>query len=133
MIVQCLLGVVCRNLHRAYFRMLAGNYTLSGLEGFEMRGKTVGVIGTGAIGSLVCRILLVSPYFQQLLVFIHRNANLNTAADLRMHNPGYESRQTDWHSSLQRLSCHVCTQCLHGVLFAGLHASACKSLSWSHG
>ncbi len=51
--------------------MLAGNYTLSGLEGFEMRGKTVGVIGTGAIGSLVCRILLVSPYLQQLLVFDH--------------------------------------------------------------
>jgi len=103
--------------------MLAGNYTLSGLEGFEMRGKTVGVIGTGAIGSLVCRILLVSPYFQQLLVFDHRNASLSTIADLRMHNPGCESRQTDWHSSQQSVLCNVCTQCLHGA--TGWRACQC--------
>lgn len=62
MIIQCLLRVLCWNLHRAYFQMLAGNYTLSGLEGFEMRGKTVRIVGTGAIGSLVCKMLLVSPY-----------------------------------------------------------------------
>jgi len=48
--------------------MLAGNYTLLGLEGFEVRGTVVGIVGTGAIGSLVYRILLVSPYSQQLLV-----------------------------------------------------------------
>ncbi len=37
----------------------AGNYSLNGLVGFEMFKKTVGVIGTGAIGYEACRILQV--------------------------------------------------------------------------
>jgi hypothetical protein len=36
-----------------------GNYTLSGLVGFEMKNKAVGVVGTGAIGVEACRILKV--------------------------------------------------------------------------
>lgn len=40
-------------------RVREGNYTLSGLTGFEMRGKTVAVIGTGAIGYYAVLILQV--------------------------------------------------------------------------
>lgn len=46
-----------RHLHHAYNRVLSGNFTLQGLLGFEMRGKTVGIIGTGRIGSVVAKIL----------------------------------------------------------------------------
>jgi len=46
-----------RNLHQAHVRVSQGNYALSGLVGFEMLGKTVGVLGTGAIGSHAARIL----------------------------------------------------------------------------
>jgi len=46
-----------RNLHIAHLRVLQGNYGLSGLVGYEMNNKTVGVIGTGAIGYEACRIL----------------------------------------------------------------------------
>ncbi|CAL5224887.1 g7646 [Coccomyxa viridis] len=45
-----------RNLHLAHIRMWAGDYTLSGLVGFELRCKTVGVVGTGAIGAAAARI-----------------------------------------------------------------------------
>lgn len=38
---------------------MAGNYSLSPLVGFELRGKTVGIIGTGAIGAEACRIFKV--------------------------------------------------------------------------
>jgi len=47
-----------RNLHRAYLRNRAGQFTLDGLVGFNMKGKTVGVIGTGKIGQCVIDILL---------------------------------------------------------------------------
>lgn len=46
-----------RKIHRAYNRVREGNFSLDGLLGFDMHERTVGVIGTGRIGSLVVRIL----------------------------------------------------------------------------
>ncbi|MEO1129692.1 MAG: 2-hydroxyacid dehydrogenase [Planctomycetota bacterium] len=46
-----------RKLHRAYQRVREQNFALMGLLGFDMNGKTAGVIGTGEIGEVVCRIL----------------------------------------------------------------------------
>jgi len=46
-----------RKVHRAYNRVREGNFALDGLVGFDMRGKTVGVIGTGQIGTVVAKIL----------------------------------------------------------------------------
>jgi len=46
-----------RKIHRAYPRVRDGNFSLQGLTGFDMHGKTVGVIGTGRIGSIVLNIL----------------------------------------------------------------------------
>jgi D-lactate dehydrogenase len=46
-----------RKLHRAYNRVREGNFALDGLLGFDMRGKTVGIIGTGQIGAVVAQIL----------------------------------------------------------------------------
>jgi D-lactate dehydrogenase len=46
-----------RHLHQAYNRVRNGNFALQGLLGFELRGRTAGVIGTGCIGIVVARIL----------------------------------------------------------------------------
>jgi D-lactate dehydrogenase len=46
-----------RKLHRAYVRAREGNFALDGLLGFDMRGRTVGIIGTGQIGTVTARIL----------------------------------------------------------------------------
>jgi D-lactate dehydrogenase len=46
-----------RNLHRAYNRVREGNFALQGLLGFDLHGRTAGVIGTGKIGAIVARIL----------------------------------------------------------------------------
>ena len=46
-----------RRLHRAYNRVREGNFNLDGLLGFDLRGKTAGVVGTGRIGEAVIRIL----------------------------------------------------------------------------
>jgi D-lactate dehydrogenase len=39
-----------RKIHRAYARVREGNFSLSGLVGFDLHGRTVGVVGTGRIG-----------------------------------------------------------------------------------
>jgi D-lactate dehydrogenase len=46
-----------RQIHRAYNRTRDNNFALDGLLGFDLHGKTVGVVGTGKIGALVARAL----------------------------------------------------------------------------
>ncbi|MGE8394713.1 2-hydroxyacid dehydrogenase [Pseudomonas sp. BIGb0427] len=46
-----------RRLHRAYNRTREGDFTLHGLTGFDLHGKTVGVVGTGQIGAAFARIM----------------------------------------------------------------------------
>lgn len=46
-----------RKTHRAFNRVREGNFALDGLLGFDLHGKTVGVIGTGQIGLAFCRIM----------------------------------------------------------------------------
>ncbi|WP_215226405.1 2-hydroxyacid dehydrogenase [Echinicola shivajiensis] len=65
-----------RKLPRAHHRIRDLNFSLDGLVGFDMEGKTVGVVGTGKIGSKVaailkgfgCRILAYDPYINESLV-----------------------------------------------------------------
>jgi D-lactate dehydrogenase len=52
-----LMLAVERRIHRAYARVRDGNFSLEGLLGSDLRGRTVGIIGTGRIGALVARIL----------------------------------------------------------------------------
>ncbi|WP_414471102.1 2-hydroxyacid dehydrogenase [Microvirga sp. M2] len=47
-----------RMTHRAYNRVREGNFALEGLLGFDLAGKTAGVVGTGKIGEVMCRILI---------------------------------------------------------------------------
>ncbi|MFD2754903.1 2-hydroxyacid dehydrogenase [Comamonas terrae] len=53
-----LLLAVNRKIARASMRTREGNFELDGLMGFDLHGKTVGVIGTGKIGSIFARIML---------------------------------------------------------------------------
>jgi D-lactate dehydrogenase len=46
-----------RHLHRSYNRVREGNFALDGLLGFDMHGRTAGIIGTGKIGATVAKIL----------------------------------------------------------------------------
>ena len=46
-----------RKVHRAHARVREGNFSLDGLLGFDMHGRTVGIVGTGKIGAIVARIL----------------------------------------------------------------------------
>jgi D-lactate dehydrogenase len=47
-----------RKLHRAYNRVREGNFALDGLLGFDLHGRTVGVLGTGRIGAVFCHVMM---------------------------------------------------------------------------
>lgn len=65
-----LIMMLNRKLHRAYLRNSTGQFVLEGLVGFDMFGKTVGVVGTGKIGRCLidilggfgCRVLAFDKY-----------------------------------------------------------------------
>ncbi len=65
-----------RHIHRAHNRVRDGNFSLDGLVGFDMAGKTAAVIGTGKIGVIVarllwhlrCDVIAVDPYHDEHLV-----------------------------------------------------------------
>jgi D-lactate dehydrogenase len=52
-----LLLTLNRKFHRSYNRVREGNFSLDGLLGFDLEGKTVGVLGTGKIGQVFVRIM----------------------------------------------------------------------------
>lgn len=64
-----------RKLIRAHNRVRDSNFSLDGLIGFDMAGKTAGIVGTGKIGQAVCRILhglgckliALDPYENEML------------------------------------------------------------------
>ncbi|MCB1418835.1 MAG: 2-hydroxyacid dehydrogenase [Notoacmeibacter sp.] len=59
-----------RRIHRAYNRVREGNFSLDGLLGFDLNGKTVGIVGTGKIGACAaaifrgfnCTVLALDPH-----------------------------------------------------------------------
>lgn len=53
----CLILALNRHIHRAYSRVREGNFLLNGLLGFDLHERTVGVIGTGEIGTAFTRIM----------------------------------------------------------------------------
>jgi D-lactate dehydrogenase len=53
-----LLLAVNRKIHRAYNRTRESNFSLDGLMGFDLHGKTVAVVGTGKIGRVFSKIMI---------------------------------------------------------------------------
>jgi len=89
-----------RQLHKAYNRVREGDFRLDGLLGFDLFGRTLGVIGTGRIGESVCRIangfgckviasdLIPSPRCEAIGVGYVKTSELLAAADIvTLHCP----------------------------------------------
>ncbi len=61
-----------RRIHRAYNRVRDGNFSIDGLLGFDLHGKTVGLLGTGKIGLVFAKLL--SGFGVEILGYdVHHN------------------------------------------------------------
>lgn len=47
---------VTRRIHKGYIKVRENNFSLTGLMGVDLHGKTAGIIGTGKIGAAMCKI-----------------------------------------------------------------------------
>lgn len=97
--VVALLQAVNRKLCRAYERVRLGNFILDGFVGIALRGKTVGVIGTGKIGicfarimsGFGCHLLAYDPYpnkeFSNYGKFVELDTLLQQSDVVSLHCP----------------------------------------------
>lgn len=89
-----------RKTHRAFNRVREGNFALDGLLGFDLHGKTVGIIGTGKIGVCVarilngfgCKLLAYDPYPNSACVdlgveYVELPALLQQSEVITLHSP----------------------------------------------
>lgn len=89
-----------RKTHKAYNRVRENNFSLERLTGFNLQGKTAGVIGTGKIGvafsrimkGFGCRVLAHDPYPRQDLqdegiVYTERDELLEQSDIISLHCP----------------------------------------------
>jgi D-lactate dehydrogenase len=88
-----------RKLHRAYNRVREGNFSLDGLLGFDLHGKTIGIIGTGKIGAIFagmmsgfgCRLLAYDPYpnkeLESVVNYVSLEQLLNESDVISLHCP----------------------------------------------
>ena len=94
-----LLLALNRQIYRAYNRVREGNFALDGLIGFDLHGKTVGVVGTGKIGAtfaqivhgLGCEVLALDPYpnpeLEGVASYVSRDALLARSDVVSLHCP----------------------------------------------
>jgi len=92
-----LLLTLNRKLHRAYNRVRESNFSLDGLVGFDLCGKTVGIVGTGKIGAVFakimtgfgCRLLAFDAFPRNDLpvTYVDRNQLLAESDIVSLHVP----------------------------------------------
>ena len=92
---MALLLTSVRHIHKAYVRTKDFNFSLNGLTGFDLYGKTVGVIGTGRIGRVftdICRgfgmrVLAYDPYPSEGLDYVDLDRLLKESDVVSLHCP----------------------------------------------
>ena len=77
-----LILALSRNIHKAYVKTIKGDFSLEGLQGFDLKGKVIGVIGGGHIGLHVIRI--AKGFGMEVLVHdVRKNLFLSEVLDFQ--------------------------------------------------
>jgi len=88
-----------RKIHKSYYRMKDLNFSLDGLVGFDLKGKTIGIIGCGKIGKefakimqgFSCNILAYDPFIddslKQILTYCDLDDLLERSDIISLHAP----------------------------------------------
>jgi D-lactate dehydrogenase len=77
-----LILALSRNVHKAYVRTVKGDFSLQGLQGFDLKGKTLGVVGAGRIGMHVIK--MAKGFGMDVVAFdTRKNPFLSEVLDFR--------------------------------------------------
>ncbi|PIQ84242.1 MAG: hydroxyacid dehydrogenase [Candidatus Omnitrophica bacterium CG11_big_fil_rev_8_21_14_0_20_63_9] len=77
-----LILALSRNIHKAYVKTIKGDFSLTGLQGFDLKGKTLGVVGAGHIGLHVIK--MAKGFGMDVLVYdVQKSPFLSEVLDFR--------------------------------------------------
>jgi D-lactate dehydrogenase len=77
-----LILALSRNLHKAYVKTIKGDFSLEGLQGFDLKGRTLGVVGAGHIGLHVIK--MAKGFGMEVLAFdVRQHPFLSEVLDFR--------------------------------------------------
>ena len=105
---MALLLTSVRRIHKAYNRTRDFNFSLNGLTGFDLHGKTVGVVGTGKIGRIfidICR------GFGMNVIAYDAYPAVDSGIEYVPLGQLFERSDVPWNSSFQRTSGPWLYQC----------------------
>lgn len=89
-----LILALSRNIHKAYVRTSRNNFSIDGLEGWDIKGKTLGVIGAGSIGSHVIKI--AKGFGMNVLAYdLHKNHFFEEVLGFKYTSLDYLLRNSD--------------------------------------
>ena len=91
-----------RKTHKAYNRVREGNFSLERLTGFDLYGKTVGVIGTGKIGQSFCTIMLGFGFVSQFRAGRPTTRNEPARTEMERRGAGIASGNSHYRKQSQR-------------------------------
>jgi D-lactate dehydrogenase len=99
-----------RKIHRAYARTREYDFSLDGLLGIDLHGKTFGVIGTGKIGHIFCQLL---QGFQAHILAYDPYPNPET---MKLNDTRYASLDEIYHEAdVISLHCPMTPECYHMI------------------
>ena len=77
-----LILALSRNVHKAFVRTVKGDFSLTGLQGFDLKGKTIGVVGAGRIGLHVVK--MAKGFGMEVLAYdVRKDAFMSEVLDFR--------------------------------------------------
>ena len=90
-----LLLTLVRKIHKAYIRTRNFNFNIDGLQGFDLNGKTIGIIGTGKIGKVfinICKgfgmkVIAYDMYPSEGIDYVSLDELLEQADIISLHCP----------------------------------------------
>lgn len=92
---MAMLLTLVRKIHKAYIRTRNFNFNIDGLQGFDLKGKTIGVIGTGKIGKVfidICKgfgmnVLAYDLYPSEGINYVSLETLLKSSDIISLHCP----------------------------------------------
>lgn len=97
---------VNRRIHKSYIKVRENNFSLTGLTGINLHGKTAGIIGTGKIGAAMCKIC--KGFGMEIIAYdMYQNPDLDFVKYVDLDELLKESDLISLHCPLTKDSYHM--------------------------